>query len=503
MYKISTYHIEADVLVSPVGVVNALGYDAEGNIVNAGSIVTVPNGIITVGGADVNGNDIEYDNEWIWVINGVSYSPNNSTVLNFPNASSGQRRLDIVYGNNQGEILKLEGDSFPDDGPAVAKPLPSGTILLQTIDVRDTGIEEVQQNAISTFVRFDISTQGLSPEQRQNARTNIQTVAKDRGDVIKLTTVNQGNARWDFVDNDDLTNLRIRQSGQGSESLVLIEMFNQSGNRTLRFLNGVPQTGLGSNSPQFHLRGHGTGTRTLVTWTDGNNDAIFSMLASGISRFFNHAPIQPRSSTFERSVRRDELPLLYTQNITGEGKLNNIEINPDTKLINLTTTIEEISGIDADGNQRELILWSNNQDGVTLTEQDTDSNASNRFAFTTHIPYRVPVKIIYRSNTNRWYLMSGGNGNGGGGFPSVLPEYHILIGNDENEAIPFEVEQDSILGRLSGGIENILFGDEWVNVPATATSIGMQGQKAIDSDFIYFCYDTNLWVRTAIDTSWV
>jgi hypothetical protein len=35
-------------------------------------------------------------------------------------------------------------------------------------------------------------------------------------------------------------------------------------------------------------------------------------------------------------------------------------------------------------------------------------------------------------------------------------------------------------------------------VPATSTSPGTKGQITADSNYLYFCKDTNLWVRTAL-----
>jgi hypothetical protein len=35
-------------------------------------------------------------------------------------------------------------------------------------------------------------------------------------------------------------------------------------------------------------------------------------------------------------------------------------------------------------------------------------------------------------------------------------------------------------------------------VPATSTSLGTAGQITADSEYLYFCKATNLWVRTAL-----
>ena len=42
-----------------------------------------------------------------------------------------------------------------------------------------------------------------------------------------------------------------------------------------------------------------------------------------------------------------------------------------------------------------------------------------------------------------------------------------------------------------------------VNVPSSSTDNGAKGYIAIDSNYIYICYDTNKWLRVSKDlTSW-
>jgi hypothetical protein len=45
--------------------------------------------------------------------------------------------------------------------------------------------------------------------------------------------------------------------------------------------------------------------------------------------------------------------------------------------------------------------------------------------------------------------------------------------------------------------------NEWIATPLTSTSTGLQGQKAYDNVFIYFCVQDNLWIRVSRDlTPW-
>ena len=376
-------------------------------------VLNLPNGVVEYGDANQAGNDITYGTDWIWRIDNENYSLESPDTINFPNAASGKQRSDLVYGDADGNISKEPGNEVDEGEPFTPPPPPSGTVGIQQINVIDTGIEEAIDFSLASFVRFDIGNQGLNAPERLNARTNIQAVRKDGPDVIQIRQPGEtGTIFWSFIDNNDQENLRIAQTGQGSETLVSFEMRNQSGDRTVRLLNGVPQTGLGSTSPNFHLRGAGTGTRTIVTWSDGNNDPLFSMIASGLSRFFNHAPLQPRSaggSISERSTRRDELHLTYPVTVNETGKVNNYELPPENFAVSFGSGVTEVSGIIPNGDNKVIYVWSENEDGITLTEQDTDSSAANRFYEEIFLPFRKWVAIHYNQvrNLNRWTQLSG------------------------------------------------------------------------------------------------
>lgn len=382
--------------------------------------IPMPDGVVNIGSVTQNTNDITYDTDWVWRLGNVEYSPSNPINIEFSSVSAGFIRRDLIVGDNSGNIIRIEGNSVEDTEPAIAPNPSPNTVALQDVLITDTGIDSFNNFALSTFVRFDINDQNLNEQQRQNARTNIEAVRRDGPDTIQIRKPGEGGTRfWRFVDNNGLENLRISQTGQGSETLVTFEMRNQAGNRTVRLLNGVPQTGLGSNSPTFHLRASGTGTRTLVTWADGNNDPLFSMIASGSSRFFNYAPLQPRSNFFERSVRRDELPLLYNQINNESGRVDNLELNPDAKSLVVGSNVTHISGINADGSSRVLYISTDNPNGLILNAQDTNSSTNNRFYNNIIVPHRTYIPLIYNTQLNRWLSIS-------------LPEIEEFLINAQN-----------------------------------------------------------------------
>jgi hypothetical protein len=52
---------------------------------------------------------------------------------------------------------------------------------------------------------------------------------------------------------------------------------------------------------------------------------------------------------------------------------------------------------------------------------------------------------------------------------------------------------------LAEGVEIL---ELYVSAPATPTSTGTKGQMAYSANYIYFCVDTNVWVRTSAESTW-
>jgi hypothetical protein len=355
------------------------------------NVLQLENGIIVRGTTVQSGNDITLNTTWIWRINNIEYQLSSNTTLTFPPAATGNQRIDLIVGNTSGGIQRIIGTEVDLESPLVAPTAPANTISLVEVFILETGIESFTQFALSTFVRYDVNNQNLSEIQRQNARTNIQALSRDTND-LKFGNIS-------FRDSAGLQNAVMQQTSQGSETLFEFRLLNQAGVRTMRLLNGVPQTGLGSTSPQFHLRGSGTATRTMVTWSDGNNNPLFSMLASGVSQFFNSAPIIPRSTSIDRSVRRDELYLNYQENIETSSQINDLVIGEGTKLIRFTTATELTGIVASTTTNGRLIRIYNDRPGGDLVIKDNfiSSSAANRFDIggDINIPYKKYKTFVY------------------------------------------------------------------------------------------------------------
>jgi hypothetical protein len=63
------------------------------------------------------------------------------------------------------------------------------------------------------------------------------------------------------------------------------------------------------------------------------------------------------------------------------------------------------------------------------------------------------------------------------------------------------LSDSDFIAAVAATATQTLIGITWTTVPANKTSAGTPGQFATDDNFLYYCYATNLWGRTPIDTS--
>jgi hypothetical protein len=366
---------------TPVGEVKILGRDEDGNVVDGSdtltSILQLENGIVSKGTVVQSGNDITLNTAWRWRIDNIEYQLASNTALTFPPAAAENQRIDVIVGNTSGGIQRIVGTEVDLETPLVAPTAPANTIPLVEVFILETGIDTFTQFALGTFVRYDVNNQNLSEIQRQNARTNIQAVSRDVSDNIYSEL-------WQFRDKVKNASLfEIRHGSQGSERLMSVRLLNDSGTQEIRLFSGVPQAGLGNQFARFFLRGNGTGNRSLVSWNDGNLNPVFAMESSGVSQFYNHAPIQPRSSSATRAVRRDELPFNYPQTVTTAGTINDLELTNEGVKLLILTLADDLTGVVpvTTNTGRELKIEGRNPSGVIIRHDSASSTEANRFSF--------------------------------------------------------------------------------------------------------------------------
>ena len=345
--------------------------------------IPLPDGIVTVGGAIQTGNDIEYDTVWVWRISETEYQlPSNDTIT-YPSAGAGKIRIDLVVGTSSNTIYRVAGTEVNDTETAVAPSVPVGTIALQEVFVNDTGIDDVQDFAVATFVRFDISTQGLSTVQRANARTNIKALSTDTDDSRVGRFVNTGDV--DIYSVRPQTTLRIISGGDSSSSVVFSTFRNGSTLSSDRLLYITGSGGLNL------VPSSGTG---LFMRDSTNSNA----LTLALNR--NGTIIQAKSTDYDESVRRDELYLNYHEFSADAGPLNDFAIDEDTKLL-VVGIATELTGVVSGHNNRLLRITAS---GVTLTVKDEDSSstASYRFALGSDLTINSNEIYTFIYINSRW-----------------------------------------------------------------------------------------------------
>jgi hypothetical protein len=81
---------------------------------------------------------------------------------------------------------------------------------------------------------------------------------------------------------------------------------------------------------------------------------------------------------------------------------------------------------------------------------------------------------------------------GGGGTTLSIDANAVTVSKIE------QIAQYEFLGRATSGtgnVEKVVGVTEWTTVPATLSSTGAQGQKAVSEGVLYFCVSTNTWVK--------
>lgn len=355
----------------------------------------LPNGIVVYGEAQQSGNNVLLNDGWVWRINQVDYQSSDDTIAITP-AASGNLRVDIIVGNASSEFVKVVGTEVAGPGPAVEPNIPADTVPLVRVDVNDTGIVAIEDFVLSAFVRYDINDQNLNPAHRQNARTNIQAVSKDTDDTRTGGLTNEGKVTVDLDEaSAALPIVEIKQQGvtkhvfTGDEARILPKLLRVNTPVSPTDEGAAFRGGTNGGDPIFEIQ-NAAGTKIFYPRGTG-----------GIG--------QLRSNASDESIRRDENYLTFPATVAGTGKLNDVALADGVGMVKFAATVTEVSGIVSNNSdQKELLVWTDNTDGITLTEQDTDSVAANRFLREINVPYRTPVRIVYESSTGRWV-----NGNTG------------------------------------------------------------------------------------------
>lgn len=178
------------------------------------------NGLIQSGTYTQNVNEITVNPDWIWRIANTSYQKQTTSVFNVVPAAVNFTRIDLISGNNAGEVIITQGTEVEDPAVALPPSVPANNVGLFLVFVSNSGISSFENFALSSFVRFDINNQGLSNTQRQNARLNIQALARDVADTHTGTLTQNGQL---VINQQNAIVIRTGEDGTASSQVVDIQ----------------------------------------------------------------------------------------------------------------------------------------------------------------------------------------------------------------------------------------------------------------------------------------
>ena len=151
-------------------------------VIKIAGYTSEPDGIVQKGSVVINASSVDLDENWKWRYDSVVYQKLTPTNIPIPVPLAGNFRLDWIVGDTNNNIILIQGAESSDSSSVIAPVVPDGNIPLVQVFSNEAGIDYTEDQALSSFVRFDVNNQNLTSLQRLNARTNIQAVSKDTSD---------------------------------------------------------------------------------------------------------------------------------------------------------------------------------------------------------------------------------------------------------------------------------------------------------------------------------
>jgi hypothetical protein len=415
------------------------------------------------------------------------------------------------------------------------------------------------------YVRYDTAAQGLNATQRQNARTNIQALARDVADThtgtlaqngaltvngqmtinqaiaLIINTLEDGSASSNVVSISNTNggglflqrrgSLRVRARGDSLTSYYILELENNASVRTRVFgvIGTDGYTEIGRSAVPlttvllkvFGKVEHADAVNPAESATLGQVNSLIAIALEDVIAGESYRGTWNASTNTPTLVSSVGTTGHYYQvSVAGSTTLDGISswVEGDEVVFNGTVWIKRASfGIKTlNGKTGSVVTLNQDEvpDGATYKQySDTEKTklagieagadvtdgvnvgASIHGATSKTTPVDADtVALIDSADSNLLKKLSWLN------IKATLKTYFdtlyqvVLISGTNIKT----VGGTSVLG--SGNIA-LPTGVTWTTVPANKTATGTVGQFARDADFIYYCYATNLWERTPIDTS--
>lgn len=106
--------------------------------------LAVLDGLKTVGGITLDGNEVTVVAPVKWRINSVNYQKLTNTVLTVNSATDGFKRIDYIYADTNGNVLLIEGTEVEDGNPYIPPTLPVNTVMVAPVYISgDTIVQPI------------------------------------------------------------------------------------------------------------------------------------------------------------------------------------------------------------------------------------------------------------------------------------------------------------------------------------------------------------------------
>jgi len=126
-----------------------LNLNSEGNLVFNSyadgkwtEYVTVLDGLKSVGGITLDGDEVTVVAPVKWRINSVNYEKDTNTVLTVSSATDGFKRIDYIYADTNNNILLIEGTEVADGNPYIPPTLPVNTIMVAPVYISGDTVQQ-------------------------------------------------------------------------------------------------------------------------------------------------------------------------------------------------------------------------------------------------------------------------------------------------------------------------------------------------------------------------
>jgi hypothetical protein len=193
--------------------------------------------------------------------------------------------------------------------------------------------------------------------------------------------------------------LAVRQNNDGrfqiynrsGSARVALEVYGEIAGSRAAIFSGVGPTTL--NMGVINVKHTNAAIRPTITVQDSSDVINGAWYSDG-------SILIPRSTSENRSVRRDELYLNYSETVATAGTINDLAINADCKLLILTGATE-LTGVVFVDNTRLLRIEARGVSPV-IKDQNAGSIAANRFALGADLTINDGEVYQFIYTNSRW-----------------------------------------------------------------------------------------------------